>query len=56
MTVMRRRPRVVAYGADAFTSLAQHYHDLHESSLQAAPFQVADEAQRRHPEAVAKGF
>jgi hypothetical protein len=49
MTVMHRRPRVVAYGADAFTSLAQHYHDLHESRLQAAPFQVADEAQRRHP-------
>jgi hypothetical protein len=49
MTLMPPRPRIVAYGAAAFTSLAQHYHELHASGLQAAAFQVADEARRRHP-------
>ncbi len=48
LTLVSRPPRVVAYGAAAFTSLAQHYHDLHASGLQAAAFHVADEARRRH--------
>ncbi len=43
------RCRVLPYGADTLRSLAQHYHDSHGSGLQAGPFQVTDQAQRRHP-------
>jgi hypothetical protein len=43
------RCHILAYGADTLQSLAQHYHDLHGSGLDAAPFQMPDQAMRRHP-------
>lgn len=42
--------RIVAYGAEALRSTAQHYHDLHGSTLRALPFHACDKARRRHPE------
>jgi hypothetical protein len=49
MVLAHPRCRVLPYGAETLRSLAEHYHAMHGSGLRAAPFRLADEAQRRHP-------
>jgi len=44
------RFRVVPYGTEGIQSIAQKYHEAHESGLRVSPFHVSDRARFKHPE------